>query len=487
MRWGVSESTIDKAEAKKIGLVLHSGMKLNRSPLRPRILIVSLVLAVFIISVDAQQERIYSSKPVSSDTPAQSNQNSLNSSSSMGYAPPVGTPLRQQILDSVRARFGSETQIHETVIFKVNTLSVVGDHAIAILAPLHKSGQPLQNVRRCVATLRNANGSWQAEQFKVNPTDAEISSLSNSFVAGSKTQSPTNADTQDERKRALQEKEAELNRRAAELDQRAAEIERRAAQINQSSSPPPQMATVRAPSSVATESPPVASSPQSLSNSSIVTTKSEAGGTDRNSTESQEPKYDEILPILTSDVITYFKLVDQVNTERKRFVFARSTDYQQKRKQLRDLAARIYNQTYSIKLGDLAGAEYEVAKKSFPITIGSNFAMVALDCWPPKTIKGIQFSSFPTATEPMLSGAQISNEILHLNVDEQTALQIENNSNSYEVLVYFKIKGVEKKEFTCLDSNGQRWKGTKPVIATTNNSVVVRNKDTNQVVLRKDY
>jgi tetratricopeptide (TPR) repeat protein len=164
---------------------------------------------------------------------------------------------------------------------------------------------------------------------------------------------------------------------------------------------------------------------------------------------------DHVESILDLDVMSYFELEDQYNTDLKKKVFKNSKEYKEKIAELKSLKTQTENQLYFIN-PPFELSEYNVKKGGFEIELGSNMGQGTAMAIAPKSINDIIFSPFPTTQDSFCVMGECAPygvyvEHLLLPVTEKNGIKIEEQYENIKVYLIFKLGGIKtiKFEYYC--------------------------------------
>ena len=158
------------------------------------------------------------------------------------------------------------------------------------------------------------------------------------------------------------------------------------------------------------------------------------------------------------DVVKYFGMEEQLDTPLKKKMFIGSKEFQDKKKELERIKSGLISKIYAIKIP--FNEQYNLHKKGFLIKFKSNFAQYnALADDIPKTSPDgyFYFGQLPTIKDTKITGWEGTyTELLLLPMDENEALEIENNKGNIELQLSFKIGQIKnvQQPFVVLTASG---------------------------------
>ncbi len=206
--------------------------------------------------------------------------------------------------------------------------------------------------------------------------------------------------------------------------------------------------------------------------------------------DAQKAIFSKLYNILTLNVFSYYNL-SQYDTELKKKVFKKTEEYEQKLKELKNLKKEAFSKIYYLILSNGIKEDYNIDKSRFEIDFEMYGAgLGTFEAKYQKTKDKFYFPSlqFIEKKEPILPGAIYQYVIL--NVNEETALLIENNKKDFELLIFFKIKDPIEVKYKYRSHGGYGaglYEMTEKIIPTYNCRLILRNKKTHEIVFDKYY
>jgi len=212
------------------------------------------------------------------------------------------------------------------------------------------------------------------------------------------------------------------------------------------------------------------------------------------------------MTIYDLDVLSYFELHDQYDTELKRAMFEKSPECQVLVDSMKVLKRHLVSGRKCVVASGAKDApwggmsDYSTEKHGFYLTLGSNYGYSYFNARAPKSCYDFVFSSLPTrflkgTTSDVLSSyAGVSaarEEFLFLSMSEETGLEVETDREKGHVvvLVMFNVTGVERVSFTYLNSARDYEQTTlsQRLLTTDSVQIVVGNIETGGIYFNKTY
>jgi len=156
--------------------------------------------------------------------------------------------------------------------------------------------------------------------------------------------------------------------------------------------------------------------------------------------------------IYNLDVLGYFNLGDDYDTELKMKVFKKTPEYAKKLSELKKMKTEIFSTEYYLKLhGKFYDTQYDVKKKGFSISLDGNMGECLSQAHPPKSVNNFLLSSLPTKNIYIGLVRGVYVEHLFLPMNEEKGLEIENSREKFTIYLIFKISGKEnvRYKFNC--------------------------------------
>lgn len=167
----------------------------------------------------------------------------------------------------------------------------------------------------------------------------------------------------------------------------------------------------------------------------------------------------ELIYIYDLDVFSYYKLNDY-DTELKQAMFKKTDDYQIKLKELKSFKSKMLTSTYYTIMENAFSSNYDMTRKGFVITLGSNWGIGTMSARTPKSIyfeNGgcilLKYLPSKQVQVKMLPG--VYNEVLFFSMSEDIGLKIENDKDNTVVYFFFNPIGKEKTTFQYYNEVGQ--------------------------------
>jgi len=195
---------------------------------------------------------------------------------------------------------------------------------------------------------------------------------------------------------------------------------------------------------------------------------------------------DKMQLIYDLDVLDYYELTDKYNTDLKREMFMKTSEYSSKLEDLKKkkadlLSHQIYISDYYSHLKD-----YNIKRKGFDIYIGEVSLFICDNAIKDKTIEWE--NKFKIYLEPLpiyISKSIIFQQrYLFIPINEEKGLEIENNIENIKVYFIFKIadKTIQLKYIPCDIQQMQ-----ENIIKTNEVRIIVANEETGKVYFDKKY
>lgn len=207
------------------------------------------------------------------------------------------------------------------------------------------------------------------------------------------------------------------------------------------------------------------------------------------------------------NVFDYFKLSETHDSDLKKEVFKKSTDYRILLDSLNKIKFNYLNSVYFQTGFNNVGEEtfdmennneeqgyqvnYDIRMKGFFIGIGVVLPYQCFTAFCPKVIEDIEFKQLTIAKKYNLKSNSDKSytQYLFISMDANKALEIENNRNQIEILRIFNITGLYSKTFNdadfIADNHGQTCK--VKVVKGGSMRLLIYNKGTDQVYFDKLY
>jgi len=198
-------------------------------------------------------------------------------------------------------------------------------------------------------------------------------------------------------------------------------------------------------------------------------------------------------------VFRYYNLTEEYDTDLKKEVFKRTQEYAEKWTELKKIKAEMAKTLYYVKQEDLfKGANYDINKKGFYLTIGQNWGMGTASAKAPKSVlidRGYFFGSVTIYLKALSSkqvpytflGEGIYNEKLLIPMNETNALEVEENRDN--ILVYYFLTPTGKEtvtyEYYCTTYGWYNMKET--LLKSDKVRILVANKETGKIYFNKTY
>jgi hypothetical protein len=203
---------------------------------------------------------------------------------------------------------------------------------------------------------------------------------------------------------------------------------------------------------------------------------------------------DQLVTIYDLDVLSYYNLTDQYDSDLKKKVFKKTIEYSDKLSELKKLKDTMLITTYYAKSDNLfENSEYDIKKKGFSLSIGGNWGQGTFSARSPKSIGLELFSSIYLKTLPTrqkensLLGKGVYDEYIFIPVSEENGLEIENNKNNVSVFFFFIPSGKETVSFKyfCLSYG---WYDMKQTLLKSNKvRIIVANRSTSKIYFDNSY
>ena len=184
------------------------------------------------------------------------------------------------------------------------------------------------------------------------------------------------------------------------------------------------------------------------------------------------------------NVLDYYKLGDNYDSDLKKEVFKKTPEYVEKLEKLKKMKAEMLKTAYYIQQDNKFG-DYDIKKKGFEIDFVSQEFYN-----PPKSIKMesnfFYLKSVPTKREPDPSfGSAI--EKLFIPMDETNALEVENNRSDIVIYYFFTLSGKEVVFFQATSPQLYAYNTKASLLKSDKVRVVVANKSTGKIYYDKTF
>ena len=199
-----------------------------------------------------------------------------------------------------------------------------------------------------------------------------------------------------------------------------------------------------------------------------------------------QPARDDFLTIYQLDVFSYFSL-DQYDTDLKKAVFKKSSEYQLLLDSLKTLKKQIAGGRWYVTPGwELT--DYDVDAHGFHLILGLNTFSCPAEAQPPKSHGDFLFPSLPTKRVSYLPEYYPSQkqERLFLPMSEENGLAIETEGNA-RIYLLFAVAGVREVSYDYYLYGGDEYTNTGTYLTTDSIRVVVGNASTGKVYFNKEY
>lgn len=200
---------------------------------------------------------------------------------------------------------------------------------------------------------------------------------------------------------------------------------------------------------------------------------------------SKEANYKELLAIMNLDVISYYDLSSQYDTELKIKSYKKTEEYNEKLSELKRIKAEqadIYHFYVFDKFGD-----YEVKSHGFYLDLGTN--MYSGDfVRAPTTVNNFLIKGVKIKGEKILQNEYtgLVRDYLLLKTTEDEGLKIENNKTDVKIYIFFKLDRVVKTQSDWLSIFSRKArKGPFALISTRDVRVLAININNNEIYLNK--
>jgi hypothetical protein len=147
--------------------------------------------------------------------------------------------------------------------------------------------------------------------------------------------------------------------------------------------------------------------------------------------------------ILNLDVITYYDLEYEYDTELKVKYFKDTQEYKDKLEKLESLKSELEKNISFIKKDASILSDYNIQKQAFEISIGETFHNYPNENYP-KTLDGIDFSILKIQEKRIELVQNMYDQFFLAKTTEQNALKIENNKGDVKIYMFFRPKSSKK-------------------------------------------
>lgn len=170
----------------------------------------------------------------------------------------------------------------------------------------------------------------------------------------------------------------------------------------------------------------------------------------------QDEEYSPFISAMQQNVFNYFLLNEIYNTELKKSVFKKTSDYKTLSDSLIKLKNSLLKTTYyQIGLNNVYdfSIEYDMKKKGFMVAIGSVLPYHCLPAFLPKVIGGIKFGQLNILKKYNLESNSDNSytQYLFVPMPEEQAIELENEKDNVEYLLVFNVQGFETASYNDTD------------------------------------
>lgn len=203
---------------------------------------------------------------------------------------------------------------------------------------------------------------------------------------------------------------------------------------------------------------------------------------------SKQESADMLQTIYSLDVFSYFNL-DSYDTELKKAVFKKTSEYQNYLTQLKNLKAEMLKTIYYVKIDDaFTNNDYNIKRGGFEINLGENDGLGTASGKAPKTIDDILLKNLSTKWVSLDDAdfhLGVSKEILFIPLSQTDGLEVENDKQNIGVFFFFTPSGIQKSTFKWLVLGSPSYAGwynlTSTNVYADNVKIVVANKETGKI------
>jgi hypothetical protein len=203
----------------------------------------------------------------------------------------------------------------------------------------------------------------------------------------------------------------------------------------------------------------------------------------------KEGTSDTLEMIYDLNVFDYFNL-DTYDTELKKTLFKKTTDYQNYLSQLKGMKVEMLKTTYYFILeNEFTNIDYDLKKGGFVIALRENEGFGTSSAQTPKSINHILFKALPTKQIPLEQG--ITQETLFIPLSQTDGLEVENNRDNIDLYFLFTPSGKESNTFKWYVMGNNSYAGlyniTLKNIYSNKVRIVVVNKVSGVIYFDKTY
>ena len=231
----------------------------------------------------------------------------------------------------------------------------------------------------------------------------------------------------------------------------------------------------------------------------------EVGSTDgRNPIEKvldvAQPAVEGMKTVYQLDVIRYFSLLDEYDTDLKKAVFKKTPEYQALLDSLKSLKKQMLAGLWYVTVlrappgGWVDEAwkttDYDMESRGVRLILGMNYGSGYAAARAPKSFGDFLFSSLPTkrvSVDPEFYPANVKEERLLLPMSEENGLAVETDEEDIAVYVLFTIVGMEEASYYWRSFGGEAYTMTDKLLTTESVRVVVANASTGDVYFNRRY
>ncbi len=205
-------------------------------------------------------------------------------------------------------------------------------------------------------------------------------------------------------------------------------------------------------------------------------------------TKNAEFATDDIYLIYDLNVFEFYDLEDEYNSDLKKEVYKKTPEYLEKLQELKNMKAEMLKTTYYVIQENRFG-DYDISKKGFNVSI-------IFEKYPnggQKTIridtKDIYLKALPSVRKTLtVMGAADIREKLFIPMNENNALEIENDNNNIAIYYFFTPNGKETISYQFICSDGYSFCNKKEALLKADKvRVIVAHKATGKIYFDKTY